>query len=126
MSHLVATVDRPRPRVAVLSPVGELDAYMAPELREQLHDLAAEESLELLVVDLSRVTFLDSSALGVLVGALRRLRERKRTLRLVEPRPTVRRIFEITLLDRAFAFCATLEEALAAPQAAEPPSRQAP
>ena len=38
----------------------------------------------------------------MLVGALRRMRERDRALRLVEPRPAVRRIFEITLLDRAF------------------------
>jgi anti-sigma B factor antagonist len=96
----------------VVAPVGELDAYTAPELRERLHGLAADPSVELLVVDLRRVTFLDSSALGVLVGALRRMRERDRELRLVEPRPTVRRIFELTLLDRAFTLSPTLEAAV--------------
>lgn len=109
---LVATVERNDRGAAVVKPVGELDAYTAPELREQLHGLAADESVDLLVVDLSRVTFLDSSALGVLVGALRRMRERRRELRLVEPRPTVRRIFELTLLDRAFTFSETVEAAV--------------
>jgi anti-sigma B factor antagonist len=109
---LVATVERNDRGTVVVSPVGELDAYTAPELREQLHGLAADRSIDLLVVDLTRVTFLDSSALGVLVGALRRMRERKRELRLVEPRATVHRIFELTLLDRAFTFVPTVEEAV--------------
>ena len=109
---LVATVKH-RDGTAVVTPVGELDAYNAPELREQLHKLASDVSVELLVVDLKRVTFLDSSALGVLVGALRRMRERERDLRLVGPRPNVRRVFEITLLDRTFAFAPSVEEALA-------------
>jgi anti-sigma B factor antagonist len=109
---LVATVERIDGGAAVVSPVGELDAYTAPELREQLHGLAEEEGLDPLVVDLSRVTFLDSTAIGVLVGALRRMRERGGELRLVEPRGTARRIFELTLLDRTFAFYPTLEEAL--------------
>lgn len=101
---LVATVERMERGAVVVTPVGELDAYTAPELRERLHEFAQDESVDVLVVDLGRVTFLDSSALGVLVGALRRMRERDRELRLVEPRPNVRRIFEITLLDRAFTF----------------------
>ena len=109
---LVATVERLDDGAVVVGPVGELDAYTAPELREQLHGLAQDDAVRLLVVDLTRVTFLDSSALGVLVGALRRMRERDRRLTLVEPRPTVRRIFEITLLDRAFTFAPSVEAAL--------------
>jgi anti-sigma B factor antagonist len=109
---LVATVERIDGGAAVVSPVGELDAYTAPELREQLHGLAEEEGVGPLVVDLSRVAFLDSSALGVLVGAFRRMRERDGELRLVEPRGTARRIFELTLLDRIFPLYPTLEAAL--------------
>ena len=109
---LVSTVERRDGGTAVVRPVGELDAYVAPELREQLHELADDDSVETLVVDLRRVSFLDSSALGVLVGALRRMRERRGELRFVEPQPPVRRIFEITLLDRAFALYPTLEDAL--------------
>jgi anti-sigma B factor antagonist len=109
--RLVSTVERKERGGVVVTPVGELDAYTAPELREQLHGLAGDENVDVLVIDLRRVTFLDSSALGVLVGALRRMRERDRQLRLVEPRPAVHRIFEITLLDRAFTFVGDVEDA---------------
>ena len=53
----------------------------------------------IVVVDLEAVTFLDSSALGALVGVLRRLRERDGQLRIVQPRTAAARIFELTGLD---------------------------
>ena len=53
----------------------------------------------MLVIDLAAVTFLDSSVLGALVGALRRLRERGGTLRIVRPANAAARIFELTGLD---------------------------
>ena len=98
----------------VVSPAGELDAYTAPDLRTEVHQLIEAGGATTLVVDLAAVTFLDSSALGVLVGALRRLRERDGELHLVQPRPTVRRIFEITAPDAVFSLHATRDDALAA------------
>ncbi len=67
-----------------------------------------------MVLDLSRVTFIDSMALGVLLAALKRLRPRGGELRLVVPDNDLRRIFEITLLDQAFTLNPTRQEALAA------------
>ena len=100
--------------VFVVAPRGELDAFTAPELRTELHQLIEGSRAERLVVDLTSVTFLDSSALGVLVGALRRLRERGGELHLVEPPPLARRIFAITKLDTVLELHATRELALAA------------
>jgi anti-sigma B factor antagonist len=89
--------------VAVLQLEGELDAFVAPELRERLHRLIDErDELRVLVVDLEHVSFLDSTILGTLVGALRRMRERGGELRLVYPRPPANRIFELTGLDAVF------------------------
>ena len=86
-----------------LSLEGELDAYSAPEVRSQIHALIEETGTGgVLVVDLTRVTFLDSSILGTLVGALRRMRERGGELRLVYPPQPVMRIFELTGLDGVF------------------------
>jgi anti-sigma B factor antagonist len=104
----------------VVAPAGELDAFTAPELRSELHRLLEDASTRRLVVDLTAVTFLDSSALGVLVGALRRLRERGGELHLVQPRPTVRRIFEVTALDAVFTLHEARDEALAAARAQSP------
>lgn len=92
---------------------GEVDLHVAPELRDRL-TAAIEEGGDYVVVDLARVTFLDSMALGVLLGALRRLRPRGGELRLVVPSSDLRRIFEITLLDQVFTLNATRHEALAA------------
>lgn len=91
---------------------GEADLHVAPELRDRL-TRTIDEGARALVVDLSEVTFVDSMALGVLLGATKRMRAKGGHVRLVVARPEVRRIFEITLLDRVLAIDATREEALA-------------
>src|SRR5688572_12851975 len=66
----------------VLEVGGEVDVYTAPRLRERLVELV-EQGARHVIVDLSRVEFLDSTGLGVLVGALKRLRAVNGTLGLV-------------------------------------------
>jgi anti-sigma B factor antagonist len=88
--------------MAVVTLRGELDAHDAPRLRELF--AAAVSELEgarrpRLVVDLTGVAFLDSTALGTVVGAVRRVREVGGELRIVLPETAARRIFEITGLD---------------------------
>jgi anti-sigma B factor antagonist len=79
---------------------GEQDAFTAGELRERLHGLIdGDVHFSVLVVDLEAVTFLDSTILGLLVGARRRMRERGGEVQLVYPVGTARRIFELTGLD---------------------------
>ena len=84
----------------VITPSGEIDAHTAPALRLAVADQLVDPAVTHLVVDLSRTTFLDSSALGVLIGAFKRMRERDGRLDIVQPPPELRRIFEITALDR--------------------------
>ena len=91
---------------------GELDAYTTPALRLDLHRLVAEPTLSMLVIDLSNVTFLDSSALGAIVGALRVLRERGGELRIVKPQSAAARIFHQTGLDAVLGLYPTREQAL--------------
>ncbi len=82
---------------------GELDAFVAPQLREQLRNAIEDAAQDgVLVVDLARVTFLDSTILGALVGALRRMREVGGELKLVYPPHPASRIFELTGLDTLF------------------------
>ena len=90
---------------------GQVDLHTAPQLKEQL--LAAiDEGAVNLVVDLSLTTFIDSMTLGVLLGAVKRLRPRGGRLRIVCTDPSIRKIFEITLLDRVFSLYSTRAEAL--------------
>ena len=91
----------------------EADLHVAPDLRDRISSAISDGAHEL-VVDLTETTFVDSMTLGVLLGGMKRLRANGGRLRLVVARPDVRRIFEITLLDRVFPLHTTRAEALAA------------
>jgi anti-sigma B factor antagonist len=90
---------------------GEVELHSASQLRDELLR-AGETEHPCVVVDLSRVTFIDSTGLGVLVGALKRVRE-KGALSLVCPQRQVRRVFEITGLTKVFPMFDRLEDAIA-------------
>ena len=93
---------------AIVNAEGEIDAYAAPELSSSLESVDATR----VVVDLERVSFLDSTALGVVVRTVRELTKRGAGVRVVLPRGTARRIFEITTLDRVLPIVRTRAEAL--------------
>ena len=98
--------------VPVLTVRGEVDVSTAPELRERLL-LLAERRPTTAVVDLSDVSFVDSTALGVLVSGVKRLRSGGGDLHLVVTQPHISKVFEITGLTEVFRIFPTLEEAVA-------------
>jgi anti-sigma B factor antagonist len=100
-------------RTSVIAVAGELDLTTAPQLKWTLVD-ALDEGCSCLVVDLSATTFMDSTALGVLVGVNRAL-DAGASLTIVCATASVLRIFELSGVDGVFAISATLEQALAAP-----------
>lgn len=99
-----------REGVCVVRVSGEVDVYTSPKLKAALVE-AADDGCTTVVVDMDRVGFIDSSGLGVLVGALRRVREADGDLRIVCSRDNVVKIFRITGLDRVFPMFASLAEA---------------
>ena len=88
---------------------GELDAYAAPDLAAAFAALTGSRSV---VADLTRATFLDSTALGEIVRAARAREELGAGLRIVLPEGPARRIFEMTQLDRALPVAETLTAAI--------------
>lgn len=94
----------------VVTVKGEVDVYTAPKLKDELLGLI-EEGKNQIVVDLEGVEFMDSSGLGVLVGALRRLKEREGTLALVCTKGPVLRILSITGLNKVFPVHQSVDEA---------------
>jgi len=97
-------------RTVVISVQGELDLTTAPRLKWMLVD-SLQTGHSQLVVDLSLATFMDSTALGVLVGVKRSLDAGAR-LAIVCTRANVLMIFEFSGLDGVFAIFPTLDEAL--------------
>ncbi len=91
---------------------GDLDVYTAPRLKEALDEARTGEGS--LVLDLSEVKFMDSTALGVLVGAQQTSQSNGGDLRLVVSDPSLLKIFHITGLDGVFSIYPQLEDALSA------------
>lgn len=85
----------------VVRVVGDLDASTSPTLRDCLAGLL-DQGTDDLVVALDSVPFCDSSGLGVLVGAHRRLAHDGGHLEVRHPRPPVRHLLEVSGLDRVF------------------------
>jgi anti-sigma B factor antagonist len=82
--------------------VGELDVATSPSLRGELHSLV-EQGAKTITLELSGTTFIDSSGLGVLVGALKRLKEADgEGITLAGMQDQVRKVFEITGLTNLF------------------------
>lgn len=90
---------------------GEVDLYTAPEFKERMVQLI-ESGKKQVIVDLSKATFIDSTTLGVLVGGVKRLRPAGGSLALVCTDQNIRKIFEITGLDRVFPIHDTREQAV--------------
>ena len=101
-------VDR---QASVVSVEGELDLATAPRLKMALGDVLRARCKQV-VVDLSQVSFMDSTALGVLIGANRNLDVGAR-MAIVCTHPNVLRIFEFSGLDGTLAIFSTFDEALA-------------
>lgn len=95
----------------LVSVVGEIDVSSVGGLRAALSRLLVDGDVHLLL-DLAGVTFMDSAGLGVLVGIQKQARMFRGSLAIVAPSRPVRRILELTSLDKVFRCCDTLAEAL--------------
>jgi anti-sigma B factor antagonist len=90
---------------------GELDIATAPRMREQLADLIAEGHYHL-IADLQGVDFLDSTALGVLIGGLKRVHPHDGSFQLVCTQQRILKLFHIVGLTHVFSIHATVNDAL--------------
>ena len=82
---------------------GEVDEHTAPALRRTLAELAAQDGATM-TLDLGPMTFIDSTGLGVLVGALKRSRALGGEVILKDPSPATLKVLELTGLHNVFNF----------------------
>jgi anti-sigma B factor antagonist len=108
-------IDSERHVVAVR---GDLDLFTASGLKEVLAE-AIEAGRIRIIVDLAETTFLDSTALGVLMAALKRLRSHSGALAIVNLNENLTTIFKITALDQTFTILPTLDAAIEAVASAD-------
>src|ERR1700730_386918 len=99
-----APISRPMPRKDrpnVLPLEGEIDLHISPEVAESLRAMTAKRP-KVLVVDLAKVTYLDSSGLAVLIEGMQNVKEYGGKFALINVQESVQHIFDIARLDQVF------------------------
>jgi anti-sigma B factor antagonist len=110
--ELDIAIEEAAPGTAVIALTGEVDLYTCPEFKEELLRVIGDGAA-VVVVDLTATTFIDSTALGVLIRGVERLRMDGGRLAVVCIDPNMTKIFEVTGLDRVFSIHRSREDALA-------------
>ena len=98
-------------QIPIVALKGEIDLHTCAQMRDTLRELIEKGHYQI-VINLAEVPYLDSAALGVMVDAVRRVREHEGGISLVSTTPFVRRAFEITRLVKIFQLYDTNEDAL--------------
>ena len=107
----IPTVSQPEP--SIISLEGEIDLHESPNVRESLKPLI-EKKAPRIYVDMTEVTYIDSSGLAVLIDAMQRIANYGGKFGLIAIRPAVRTVLEIARLDQVFRVYADRATAVSA------------
>ncbi len=90
---------------------GDIDISCSPELKKVFDKLISQKTPKI-VIEMTKVTYVDSSGLATLVGILKNMRSYGGKMRLAGMSPKIKSLFEITKLDKLFEIMASEEEAM--------------
>ena len=99
--------------IPVLDVIGEIDIYTTPQFKEAV-SAAIDENKPAIVINMTKVTYMDSSGFGTLLSATKRLRPLDGALYLSGCNEAIQRMLQITRLNTIFGVYTTEEEAVAA------------
>ena len=97
--------------LTVCSVDGEIDINSSPDIKKAFDKVLSKKTPRI-IVNLSKVTYVDSSGLATLVGILKNMRSYGGRMRLAGMSPKIKSLFEITKLDKLFDIMASEEEAI--------------
>jgi anti-sigma B factor antagonist len=97
----------------MISVQGELDLFTSPELKTKINDTIDEGTREL-IVDLSDTAFLDSTGLGVLLAAFKRMRSCEGEIVIVDSRNNVLKTFKVAGVEQILTIVGSYDQANAA------------
>ncbi|WP_028306488.1 STAS domain-containing protein [Desulfitibacter alkalitolerans] len=90
---------------------GKIDAYQSIKLKDALNDIIDRGSKKI-IVNLHDVNFLDSTTLGILISALKKIKNKGGEICITRLQPNVEEIFELTRLNKIFTIFSSNEEAI--------------
>ncbi len=85
----------------VFLPEGEIDIYTSPKVKEEILNCFNSKQTDILI-DGERLKYIDSTGLGALISILKKLKEADNKIYLSNIKPNIRKIFDITELDKLF------------------------
>jgi len=97
--------------VVILDIAGEIDLYNAPEIKDIINGLIEEQKFNV-IINLEKVTYIDSSGIGALISSLSNLKKYQGGLKIINVYASVRKVFELTKLTSFFDIYNSEEEAL--------------
>jgi len=84
-----------------VKPVGEVDIYTSPELKNKIYELIEEKNINILING-EELDYIDSTGLGVLMGIYKKLQEKSLNIRIINLKPNIYKLFDITGLNKIF------------------------
>ena len=97
--------------VVVLDIAGEIDLYNAPEIKDIINKLIEERKYNV-IINLEKVSYIDSSGIGALISSLSNLKKYQGGLKIINVYASVRKVFELTKLTSFFDIFDSEEDAL--------------
>ncbi len=97
--------------VVIIYPIGEMDLYNAPNLKEKIQEFLVENKKNF-IINLEHISYTDSSGIGALIASLTQLRKQGGMLKLSNTKASIHKIFVLTELTSFFQMFNTEEEAL--------------
>lgn len=92
---------RTKDEVVILDISGEIDLYNAPEIKDIINSLIEEKKFNV-IINLEKVTYIDSSGIGALISSLSNLKKYQGGLKIINVFASVRKVFELTKLTSFF------------------------
>lgn len=97
--------------IVILDITGEIDLYNAPEIKDIINKLVEEQKYNV-IINLEKVTYIDSSGIGALISSLSNLKKYQGGLKIINVFASVRKVFELTKLTSFFEIFDSEDEAV--------------
>jgi anti-sigma B factor antagonist len=98
--NLIITVDNLEDIVKIHIK-GEIDILSSQELKKKLYDLIDSVEVDI-EVDFNELDYIDSTGLGIFIGALKRIKQKNRNIYIINLKDNIKKLFLITGLDKLF------------------------
>jgi len=102
---------REKDSISILDIQGEIDLYNAPEIKEIIQKLINEQKYNI-IINLEKVSYIDSSGIGALISSLSNLKKYQGSLKIINVYASVKKVFELTKLTSFFEIYDSEDEAL--------------